>query len=417
VSFLSVRRIAQAGVVVSLVGGTVGFANLDKSLTLSVDGKSSTVHGFGSTVGDLLAHQGIKINSHDLVAPAVSTPLEDNQKVVVRYGRLLTVTVDGKTKEFWTTSTTVSGALSELGIRADSAKLSVSRAQPLGRLGLSMAVTTPKNVNVSVDGKTLKAQATTGTVAGVLSGLKVKVGSADRVVPALKTPITRNVNVSVLRVTHKTVATSETIAFGTHRRNDASLYSGTTRERTEGKAGRMVVTHLQTSVDGKLVTDKVKGSRLMSAPVPHVIAVGTKARPVKRAPAPVAAPAPAREAAPAPAPERAPAPAPERAPAPEPAPAKAPAPAPSPATSGGGSNENGAMWDRIAECESGGNWSTNTGNGYYGGLQFDLQTWTGAGGGQFAPRADQASREQQIAIANKVYADRGLQPWQCGWAA
>ncbi|MDQ1538079.1 MAG: resuscitation-promoting factor RpfB, partial [Actinomycetota bacterium] len=215
-SFLPVRRIAQTGVVVSLVAGTVGFASFDKSLTLSVDGKPSAVHLFGNTVGDLLAHQGIKLKSHDLVAPAVSTPLEDGQKVVVRYGRLLTVTVDGKTKEFWTTQTTVSGALADLGIRADSAKLSVSRSQPLGRQGLAMAVTTPKNVNVLVDGKTLKAKTTSRTVGALLAELKVKVGSGDRIVPAPQTAITKSgLNVSVARVTHKSVSTSEAIAFAT----------------------------------------------------------------------------------------------------------------------------------------------------------------------------------------------------------
>lgn len=74
-------------------------------------------------------------------------------------------------------------------------------------------------------------------------------------------------------------------------------------------------------------------------------------------------------------------------------------------------------WDEVAQCESGGDWSINTGNGYYGGLQFDNQTWLGSGGGAYAPRADLATREQQIAIANKVYAQRGLQPWACGHAA
>jgi hypothetical protein len=75
------------------------------------------------------------------------------------------------------------------------------------------------------------------------------------------------------------------------------------------------------------------------------------------------------------------------------------------------------MWDRIAQCESTGNWSINTGNGYYGGLQFDLQTWLSSGGGDFASRPDLASREQQITVANRVYADRGLQPWGCAHAA
>ena len=55
--------------------------------------------------------------------------------------------------------------------------------------------------------------------------------------------------------------------------------------------------------------------------------------------------------------------------------------------------------------------------GYYGGLQFDIRTWLGAGGGDFAQRADLASRAEQITVANRVYADRGLQPWGCAHAA
>ncbi len=57
-------------------------------------------------------------------------------------------------------------------------------------------------------------------------------------------------------------------------------------------------------------------------------------------------------------------------------------------------------WDRVAACESGGNWATNTGNGFYGGLQFTSSTWLGNGGGRYASRADLATREQQIAIAS-----------------
>ena len=76
-----------------------------------------------------------------------------------------------------------------------------------------------------------------------------------------------------------------------------------------------------------------------------------------------------------------------------------------------------AMWDKIAQCESTGNWSINSGNGYYGGLQFDIRTWIGAGGGAYAPNASLATKAQQIDIANRVYAQRGLQPWGCGWAA
>ena len=74
-------------------------------------------------------------------------------------------------------------------------------------------------------------------------------------------------------------------------------------------------------------------------------------------------------------------------------------------------------WDAIAQCESTQNWSINTGNGYYGGLQFDYGTWLGAGGGTYAQRADLASKYEQITIAERVYAGRGLSPWACGYAA
>ncbi|MEV7216652.1 transglycosylase family protein [Kitasatospora cineracea] len=68
-------------------------------------------------------------------------------------------------------------------------------------------------------------------------------------------------------------------------------------------------------------------------------------------------------------------------------------------------------WDRVAQCESGGNWSTNTGNSFYGGLQFTSSTWRAFGGGQYAARADQASRAQQIAVAERVLASQGPGAW------
>ncbi|MFF4540288.1 transglycosylase family protein [Streptomyces aureus] len=69
------------------------------------------------------------------------------------------------------------------------------------------------------------------------------------------------------------------------------------------------------------------------------------------------------------------------------------------------------VWDRIAQCESGGNWHINTGNGYYGGLQFSAGTWRAYGGTAYAPTADQASRSGQIAIATKVQRAQGWGAW------
>ncbi|KUL29235.1 hypothetical protein ADL15_29200 [Actinoplanes awajinensis subsp. mycoplanecinus] len=72
-------------------------------------------------------------------------------------------------------------------------------------------------------------------------------------------------------------------------------------------------------------------------------------------------------------------------------------------------------WDVVAKCESGGRWHINTGNGYYGGLQFDRGTWKANGGARYASTADKATKAEQIKIANKLYAKRGLSPWPvCG---
>ncbi|MFJ8075228.1 transglycosylase family protein [Streptomyces sp. NPDC096176] len=72
-------------------------------------------------------------------------------------------------------------------------------------------------------------------------------------------------------------------------------------------------------------------------------------------------------------------------------------------------------WDAVAQCEAGGNWSINTGNGYYGGLQFSASTWAAYGGTAFASTADQASKSQQIQIAEKVLAGQGKGAWpHCG---
>jgi nucleoid-associated protein YgaU len=69
------------------------------------------------------------------------------------------------------------------------------------------------------------------------------------------------------------------------------------------------------------------------------------------------------------------------------------------------------VWDRVAKCESGGNWRISTGNGYYGGLQFSTRTWKGFGGGKYASRANRASKAEQIAIARRVLSSQGPRAW------
>lgn len=111
-------------------------------------------------------------------------------------------------------------------------------------------------------------------------------------------------------------------------------------------------------------------------------------------------------------------------PAPAPAPADPPASVPATAPSGTASagttsapasSTGGVNWSAIAACESGGNWSADTGNGFYGGLQFTQQTWQAYGGGQYAATASQATPAQQIAVAQRVLAGQGIGAWPvCG---
>jgi uncharacterized protein YabE (DUF348 family) len=371
-------RWAAQGAAVALVAvGALSMAQYDKAVSLSLDGETSSVHVFGSTVGDLLAKHDLNVGEHDIVQPSADAALHDGDTVVVRYGRKLTVTMDGKTTDYWTTATSVDAALAELGIRADTAKLSVSRSEPLGRSGLALTITTPKNVTVNVDGGAKTVASTGPTVADALQQLEITLGASDRVNPAPESPLTEGLAITVNRVEKKTVNETQAIAFKVTSQEDANLAKGTKKTTTAGVPGEQNVTFEEVWVDGKLESRNQTGAQVTKNPVDQVVAVGTKVT------APTAAPAPSAGN-----------------------------------TSGAGLNlANAAMWDRIAQCESGGNWHINTGNGYYGGLQFAQSTWLANGGADFAARADLASREQQITVANRLYAKSGLAPWGCAGAA
>ena len=110
------RLAAQGAAALTVAAGSFGVAHLDKAVAVSVDGQSSSLHVFGSTVGDALEKKGITVGEHDVVTPSVGSPISDGDTISVRYGRKLTVTIDGATKEYWTTATTVDAALRDRGV-------------------------------------------------------------------------------------------------------------------------------------------------------------------------------------------------------------------------------------------------------------------------------------------------------------
>ena len=386
------RRVAAAGVATVFAATGLMVASIDKAVALSVEGQQSDLHVMGSTVADVLSAAGISVGAKDLVVPAVDQPIADGTQVVVRYGRKLTVTADGQSTEYWTTASTVDEALVALGIRTpDNAQLSVSRSQVLGRDGLALTVVTPHSVSITVDGATRTEATHAATVGELLTALGVTIGTSDRVSPAADTAVTEGLAIAVKRVKTETSTATEKVAFATVKKDDATLSKGKTKVQNPGASGERVVTYTETWVDGVLESKTATDTKVTKPATDKVVLVGTKA--VAAASAPSAPAAPTAPTAPS-------------------------APVSAGNTSGAGLNlANAAMWDRIAKCESGGNWHINTGNGYYGGLQFNYATWLSAGGGDFASRADLASREQQITVANRLYAKRGLQPWGCRWAA
>jgi len=104
------RHAAQGVAALAVAAGSVGVAHYDKAVEVSVDGRQSSVHVLGSTVADVLDKQDIAVGPHDVVVPSLASSVSDGERISVRYGRKLMVTVDGQSKEYWTTATTVVGA-------------------------------------------------------------------------------------------------------------------------------------------------------------------------------------------------------------------------------------------------------------------------------------------------------------------
>ena len=401
----AIRRITQAGVVGALALGVSGVVVMDKSVALSVDGETSTVHSFGGTVADVLDKQGIELGAHDVVTPSAETPVDDGQTIVVRYGRKLTLTVDGKEREYWTTATNVGDALKELGIRnSGDAVLSASRSKAIGRDGLDLEMSTPKDIKLVVGGKRTTATVTARTVQEALREAEVRFDSDDRIKPGAKTVVKDGMTIRVDEMDARSTQRTEAVPFRTIVKKDASLTVGTTKVEREGVAGERRSTYRDTVKNGKVVSSERTSSKITKQPVHKVVIEGTKAKPAPK-PAPTSTP---KSSTPKSSSSSSSTPKSTSTPTSEPTKSS---------SSSGLDTSRAAMWDRIAQCESTGNWSINTGNGYYGGLQFDSRTWLGSGGGDFAPRADLATREEQITVANRVYAQRGLQPWGCAHAA
>ena len=332
--------------VLAVAGSTWGYSALSKTVTLSLDGQSQEVTAFGGTVGDVLRSEGVEVSPRDVVAPSVDEPITDGTKISVRFARQLELSVDGDTRTYWVTSTTVAQALGEVGRRYADAELSVSRGGSIDRGGMSLAVVTPKTLKVKLGKhRMVKRTVTALTVEDALEKLGVKLGKHDETEPAPEHVLQDGDKLvfTDVKVVTKHVD-GEVMDFGTVEQEDGSMVQGETSVVRDGETGLRDVTYRIVYRNGEVSVRKILRQNVLRQPVDEIVKVGTKAPAVNFA-------------------------------------------------------SGNSVWDRLAQCESGGNWAINTGNGYYGGLQFSLGTWQAYGGSGLPSNA---SRETQIAIATKV---------------
>jgi uncharacterized protein YabE (DUF348 family) len=360
----------QLVVLCALVLGLVAFVGNNKTVTLNVDGKVTSVQSFGGTVGQVVKSANVELKPADRVSPSADAKVENGTVINVNMAKAVKVSLDGSEKTVNTTAPDVAGLVTELGV-ASASSVSVPKDAQLAVDGSFVAISTPKTVSIVADGKVAAATTTAGTVAQVLEDAGITLGADDRASQPGNAHVVNNMVVKVSRVdTSQTAATTEDVPFDSLTTESADMIKGEKEVTQAGTAGKVNKTFKLVLVDGREASRTLVSETVTVQPVTEKVTVGTKAKP---AAANTGAAAPAMM--------------------------------------------NEAMWDKIAQCEAGGNWSINTGNGYYGGLQFNIQTWLGAGGGAYAPNASLATKAQQIDIANRIYAQRGLQPWGCGWAA
>jgi len=350
------RTIVKAGVAATLVIMTTGGAaaiTLDKSVVIDFDGQARVVHTFASTVSGALTAAGLGVGEHDALAPSAHAEIGDGSQIMLRRGRLIAVRMDGVERKVWTTGLTVGDALRQLDMHTEGLEVSADRDRRIPLNGFELDIRTPKTVMLVDGAQPLREVSTTArNVEEMLVGLGAPLEYTDTVLPSRTAPLDAGTRVEVTRVHISEENETHVIDPPVEKTKDPELPEGEEKVVEPGAPGERVVVVRITTTNGTVTRREQLSEQVTKEPQPRKLAIGTKQAAVP----PVA---------------------------------------------------DGAVWDRLAQCEAGGNWAANTGNGYYGGLQFDAGTWRAYGGATYAAYPHQATREEQIAIATKVRDNRG----------
>ena len=355
-------RIATGGMLATLVvGGGVAAASA-KDVTLDVDGKIINASTMSGTVEGALKSANVDVADNALVTPALSESISDDSEIKIRSARQVSLVIDGQTQTVSTTADNIADLLKQLGRDDASSLLSSSANTKIPVDGMDLNITTPKKFTLNDGGMPGTMSLPARTVGEMLEMRGKPLGPEDVVTPAADTPLTEGMHIDVYRITEGEEVQERDIPAPVRYEDDANLDEGTEEVVDPGAPGREKVTFHVRKENGEEIARDILNIEELVAPKESVVKRGTK------------------PAAPA---------------------ASAAAPAVS----------NGSTWDALAQCEAGGNWSINTGNGFSGGLQFTPSTWAAFGGTEYAPAAHMATREQQIAVAEKVRAGQGWGAW------
>ncbi|AGS34316.1 hypothetical protein B841_04165 [Corynebacterium maris DSM 45190] len=367
------RIVAGGAAGVMALGGVVALG-AQKDVLVDVNGEEISLRTYAADVAGALEAAGVTVDDEDLVYPAPSESVADDATITVRTSKPVAVIVDGNEQTLNSTADTVADLLGTIPGVTPAAETAAADDAPVTE-GMTLDVTTPKIIAINDGGQVTYTSIAKKTVADVLTSRGITVDSDDRVSPSLDSVIGEGTEIVIDRV--DVAETTERAEFDAEPVyvEDSEAEEGTERVVEEGESGVRNLVQRVVTVNGVEESRETLEAVEAKAATPAKIARGTKA---PETPAPQAAPAPAAGSA---------------------------SGAAAPAVAGG------SVWDALAQCESNGDWSINTGNGYHGGLQFSASTWAAYGGTQYAPTADQASREQQIAIAQKTQAGQGWGAW------
>jgi resuscitation-promoting factor RpfB len=353
----SLLRVVTAATLVALgfAGGQAVAAH--KTVTLSVDGSSLQVATMKSRVIDVVRENGFQVVDRDDLYPAADQPVRDSETIVLRRSRPLQISLDGQgSKQVWTTASTVDEALAELAM-TDMAPAAASRGTRVPLNGMALPVVSAKTVQIADGGVVRTVHLAAPDVEGMLVAAGVPLQQRDHVVPDASSPIVAGMQIQVTRIRMQKVNERLPLWPDARRIEDPTMNISRQVVADPGNPGTQDVTFAIVTVDGVEKGRLPVANTVIEPARDAVVRIGAK---------------PGTEVPPV---------------------------------------ANGSAWDALASCESGGNWAINTGNGYFGGVQFDQNTWERQGGLRYASRADLATREEQIAIAEVTRARQGWGAW------